>query len=78
MTKLTARRARAALWRFGRFWYDFVVGDDWRLAVGALVAIGLTWLVGRHVPSWWVMVVVVPAVLALSLRRAATTTHRPG
>ena len=21
--------------QFGRFWYDFVIGDDWRLAVGA-------------------------------------------
>ncbi|MBX3030358.1 MAG: hypothetical protein KF809_09375 [Chloroflexi bacterium] len=19
---------------FGRFWYDFIVGDDWRIAVG--------------------------------------------
>ena len=29
---------------FGRFWYDFIVGDEWRLAVGvialALSAIG--------------------------------------
>jgi hypothetical protein len=27
----------AALRGFGRFWYDFVVGDDWRIAVGIVV-----------------------------------------
>lgn len=25
---------------FGRFWYDFVVGDDWKIAVAMVVAIG--------------------------------------
>ena len=29
---------------FGAFWYDFVVGDDWRLAVGVVVALGLAQL----------------------------------
>ena len=23
---------------FGRFWWDFVVGDDWRVAVGIALA----------------------------------------
>ena len=23
---------------FGRFWYDFVVGDDWTIAVAVIVA----------------------------------------
>ena len=32
------KRVRA----FGRFWYDFVVGDDWRVAVGVVVALGVT------------------------------------
>jgi hypothetical protein len=27
----------AALRGFGRFWFDFVVGDDWRIAAGVLV-----------------------------------------
>ncbi len=26
---------------FGRFWYDFVVGDDWRIAVGVCLALAL-------------------------------------
>ena len=29
----------AALRGFGRFWYDFVVGDDWRIAAGIVVLV---------------------------------------
>ena len=28
--------------RFGHFWWDFIVGDDWRAALGILIAIALT------------------------------------
>ena len=24
---------------FGRFWYDFIVGDDWRIAAGVTVVL---------------------------------------
>lgn len=27
---------------FGKFWYDFVIGDDWKIAVGVVTAVGLT------------------------------------
>jgi hypothetical protein len=27
---------------FGRFWYDFIVGDDWKIAVGVVIALALT------------------------------------
>jgi hypothetical protein len=26
---------------FGRFWYDFIIGDDWKIAVGVLLALGV-------------------------------------
>ena len=26
---------------FGRFWFDFIVGDDWRIAAGVVVVLGL-------------------------------------
>jgi hypothetical protein len=26
---------------FARFWWDFIVGDDWRIAAGVLVVLGL-------------------------------------
>ena len=32
------RRIRA----FGHFWWDFVVGDDWRTAASVVLAIGAT------------------------------------
>lgn len=27
---------------FGRFWYDFIVGDDWKLAVAVVGTLALT------------------------------------
>jgi len=26
---------------FGRFWFDFVVGDDWRIALGVVLVLGV-------------------------------------
>jgi hypothetical protein len=58
--------------RFGRFWWDFVVGDDWRVAAGVGTAVALTALLAAtSVPAWWVLPLAVAAVLWLSLRRAA-------
>jgi hypothetical protein len=56
---------------FLRFWYEFIVGDDWLVAAGVIVAIGLTALLATtSIPAWWVMPVAVVAVLLGSLRRA--------
>ena len=58
--------------RFGRFWWDFIVGDDWRVAVGVLLAFGVTALLAAtSVPAWWVLPLAVAVVLWLSLLRAA-------
>lgn len=52
--------------------WDFVVGDDWRTALGVVLALALTALIaGAGVAAWWVMPLAVVALLALSLRRAA-------
>ena len=57
---------------FGRFWWDFIVGDDWVAALGVVVALGATaLLVTAGVDAWWLMPLAVAAVLGLSLRRAA-------
>jgi len=57
---------------FGRFWWNFVVGDDWRAAAGVVVAIGLTAsLVEAGVDAWWLLPAAVAAILWLSLRREA-------
>jgi hypothetical protein len=58
--------------RFARFWWDFVVGDDWRIAAGIAVAIGAVALLHREdVASWWVLPAAVPLLLYVSLLRAA-------
>ena len=59
---------------FGRFWWDFVIGDDWRAAATVALAIGVTaLLVNANVNAWWFLPLVVVAVLYGSLRRATRT-----
>lgn len=56
---------------FGAFWWDFVVGDDWRVAVGVVVALaGTALLADQGLPAWWFTPVTVVLVLAMSLRRS--------
>ena len=56
----------------GAFWYDFVVGDDWRVAVVVVAALALTALLvhAAGVNAWWLLPVCVFAALGWSLRRA--------
>lgn len=64
---------------FARFWYEFVVGDDWRVAAGMVVAIALTALLaGAGVAAWWVMPLAVVVTLFASLRRAARSAPDTG
>lgn len=56
---------------FGKFWWDFVVGDDWVAAALVVLAIGVTAAVAASgIAAWWVMPLAVVVVLAVSLRRA--------
>jgi hypothetical protein len=53
------------------FLYDFVVGDDPRIAVAVALALGLTAVVGgAGLSAWWVLPVAVVAVLGCSIHRA--------
>jgi len=57
---------------FARFWWDFLVGDDWRVAVGIAIGFALTALLAAtSLPAWWLLPLAVAAVLWLSLRRVA-------
>jgi hypothetical protein len=63
--------------KFLRFWYDFVVGDDWVIAAGVAIAIGATGLlVQRGLNAWWVMPVAVACLLVASIWRE--TQRRSG
>jgi hypothetical protein len=52
--------------------WGFVVGDDWRTAIGVALALALTAIVAAiGISAWWVMPPAVLGLLALSIRRAA-------
>jgi hypothetical protein len=58
---------------FALFWWDFVVGDDWRVAAGLALAIAAIELLHRvHVAAWWLLPLAVAAVLGLSVARYAS------
>ncbi len=60
------RWAKKFLW----FWYDFIVGDDWVVAVGAAAALFLLKeLVRRGINAWWMLPPAVAALLGVSLWR---------
>ena len=62
------RRMRA----FGAFWYDFIVGDDWVVALGVTLALATTYALSRLTDAavWWIVVVAVAILLPLSVFRA--------
>jgi hypothetical protein len=58
------RSALLAVW-------EFVVGDDWRTALGVVLALGLTAAIAdAGIPSWWLVPLAVIVLLVLSIRRA--------
>jgi hypothetical protein len=59
---------------FGRFWWNFVVGDDWRVAAGLAVAFAVTWVLTHHgITAWWLLPLAVVVVLVGSVVRGART-----
>jgi hypothetical protein len=55
-----------------QFLWDFVIGDDWRIAAGVVVALGVTALVANtSLAAWWIMPVAVLALLGASVWHAA-------
>ncbi len=53
------------------FLYEFIVGDDWTIAVGVACALGLTAVVAELGVAWFVMPIAVVALLGFSVWRAA-------
>lgn len=55
-----------------RFVWDFVVGDDWRVAVGVVLALSATAVVaGAGIAAWWILPLATAGLLALTIWRAA-------
>lgn len=57
--------------------WEFVVGEDWRTALGVIVAIGLTAAIAQaSLAAWLVMPVAVLLLLAFSIWRAIRGASR--
>jgi hypothetical protein len=57
---------------FAAFWYDFVIGDDWLVAAGVVIALAVTYGVSRtSVPAWWLLPLALAVLLPVSLWRGA-------
>ena len=55
--------------------WEFVVGDDWRSALGVVVALAVTAVLAEAgVAAWWVMPPAVVGLLAISIRRAVRSS----
>ena len=68
---------RYRLRAFAAFWYDFVVGDDWRIAAGVVVALLVTYAVSRSgAPAWWIVPCGVAVFLVTSLWSATRGSRR--
>ena len=60
---------------FGRFWWDFIVGDDWTVAAGVALALGLVAiLVDRGVNAWWLLPLAVVLLTGASVWRQASSS----
>ncbi len=63
--------------RLGLFWVDFIVGDDWTLAVVVVVGLLATWGLARTgFPGWVALPVIIMAALVTSVARARRAAAR--
>ena len=64
-------RAWDLLVGFARFWYGFIIGDDWLAAAGVVVMIaGAYGLLRLGVQAWWFGPVAILATATYTIRRA--------
>ena len=68
-----AQRIWSWIVAFGRFWYGYIFGDDWTVAVAIFAGLALTAILNaNHIVAWWLMPVLVVVVTGVSLRRASS------
>lgn len=58
---------------FLRFWYGFVVGDDWTIAAGVVLTLAVVTMLAHQGLRWvwWLLPLVVAVGLSWSVLRAA-------
>jgi hypothetical protein len=53
---------------FLRFAWDFVVGDDWRIALAVVIALLVTLVLSNNsITAWWLLPAVVLVMLSVSV-----------
>jgi len=51
-----------------RFVWEFVIGDDWRIAAGVVIALGASAVVAStSLAAWWILPLAVAGLLAFSV-----------
>ncbi|MGC4189994.1 MAG: hypothetical protein QM589_02005 [Thermomicrobiales bacterium] len=61
---------------FLRFWYDFIVGDDWTIAIGVAAIMTATWGPRKAgLDVWWLYLLAIIALLATTILRVARGTR---
>lgn len=59
--------------------WEFVVGDDWRVALGIVAILGATAVIAAlGLPAWWLSPIATIAILYLSVRRAGAGPRHLG
>jgi len=53
-----------------RFLYEFIVGDDWTVAIAVLAGLVITAVLNaNHIVAWWLMPIVAIIMTGISIRR---------
>ena len=65
---------------FARFWWDFVVGDDWRIAAGVVVVLagGALLVVGTAAPDGLVATLTALGILLVAIGSIAAAAMKAG
>jgi hypothetical protein len=63
---------------FARFWWDFIVGDDWRIAAGVVtvLAAGALLVANTSAPDGLVATLVAVGILAVAIGSIAASALR--
>jgi len=63
---------------FGRFWWDFIVGDDWRIAAGVVVVLtaGALVVANTSAPDGLVAALVAVGIVAVAIGSIAASALR--
>ena len=57
-----------------RFLYNFIVGDDWTVAVAVLLGlVVIGFLNTNHIAAWWLMPIIAIVMTYVSIRRLHPT-----